>query len=399
MTTVDELRRTPNVLAPHYSRFAVADRLLLTGHSHQAWPDVALDGQVQSFVDAALDVDDKWDKAFAQAERVRARFRHWLGEPDAALALGASTHDLVIRLLSAVDLRARPRLVTTDGEFHTLRRQLARLAESGVEVVRVAAEPVDTLSERIAAAVDAHTAAVFVSAVLFETSRLVPGLDALADSCARDGVELVVDAYHALGALPFPLPELGLTSAWVLGGGYKYLQLGEGNCFLRLPAHAAELRPIVTGWYAEFAALADEADPDRVAYAPGGNRFAGATYDPTSHYRAARVFDFFAAHGLTPDLLRASYLHQTELLARRFDELDAPADMITRDRSAPRTAFGGFLALRSPHAGRLRADLAERGVRTDSRGEHLRFGPAPYLSDGQLDAAMAALGDALRALG
>ena len=31
-------------LAAFYSHFDVQTRLLLTGHSHQAWPDVALDG-------------------------------------------------------------------------------------------------------------------------------------------------------------------------------------------------------------------------------------------------------------------------------------------------------------------------------------------------------------------
>ena len=134
--------------------------------------------------------------------------------------------------------RRRPRLVTTDGEFHTLRRQLARLAEEGVEVVRVPAAPVGTLAERLAAAVDGRTAAVLVSAVLFETSRIVPDLGSLAAACARGGVELLVDAYHALGVVPLSVRAQGLDSAWVTGGGYKYLQLGEGNCFLRLPPHA-----------------------------------------------------------------------------------------------------------------------------------------------------------------
>ena len=41
-----------------------------------------------------------------------------------------------------------------------------------------------------------------------------------------------------------------------------------------------------------------------VVYGEGPARFAGATYDPTSHYRAAAVFDFFEKRGLTPALLR-----------------------------------------------------------------------------------------------
>ncbi|WET81263.1 kynureninase [Amycolatopsis sp. QT-25] len=388
MTNLDDLRRDPNALAAHYTEFGVADRILLTGHSHQAWPDVAREGLLEAFSDAAEEVDTKWDRAFAKADEMRAGFRALLGDPHGAIALGASTHDLVLRFLSAMELPRRPRLVTTDGEFHTLRRQLARLAEEGVEVVRVPATPVTTLAERVAAEVTEDTAAVFVSAVLFETSRLVPGLAHLADVCLAKSVDLVVDAYHALGVVPFPLHDLGLTNAWVLGGGYKYLQLGEGNCFLRMPAHAQELRPVVTGWYAEFGALADERRPGRVAYAHGSDRFAGATYDVTSHYRGARVFRFFAEHGLTPEFLREVSRHQIGFLAEGFDELGLPEDVITRDRGTPLDRIGGFLSLKCADAGALRATLAERGVRTDSRGQYLRFGPAPYLSDRQLDSAL-----------
>jgi kynureninase len=381
----------PEALAPSYSRFRVSERLLLTGHSHQAWPDVAAEGLVEAFEDAALAVDDKWERAFAKAEAVRDGFRLWLGEPSAELALGASTHELVLRFLSALDLRARPRLVSTDGEFHTLRRQLARLREAGLDVVRVPAAPVDTLAERLAAQTDERTAAVLVSAVLFETAQVVPEIDALADACAHAGAELLVDAYHALGTVPFRAP----AAAWVVGGGYKYLQLGEGNCFLRLPRHADDLRPAITGWFAEFAALADEHDPDRVPYGPGGARFAGSTYDPSSNYRAARVIAFFAERGLTPEALHASYRRQVGLLRDGFDALDLPSSVVARTVDGP---LAGFLALTSPHAGSLQEALGARGVATDSRGRYLRLGPAPYLTDAQLEAAMAALGEAARGL-
>ena len=404
MIALDDLAATPNALAPHYSRFRVAERLLFTGHSHQAWPDVAREGQVEAFDDAAGLVDGKWDRAFAKADEVRAGFRGWLGDPSGELALGGSTHDLVIRFLSGLDLAGRRRVVTSDGEFHTLRRQLARLAEAGVDVVWVAAEPADTLAERMADAVDDHTAAALVSAVLFESARIVPHLDTLASACRRRNVELLVDAYHALGVVALPIHALGLADAWIVGGGYKYLQLGEGNCFLRLPAHASRMRPVVTGWYASFGTLADEggdgggaggAGAVAVPYGPGAQRFAGATYDPTSHYRAARVFRFFVDQGLTPELLRQSYLHQLGVLTRAFDELEAVDHVITRDRTAPLTDLGGFLALRTPHALGLQQALAARGVGTDCRGHVLRFGPASYLADAQLEAAIATLGDVL----
>jgi kynureninase len=384
-----------NRLAQHYTRFRVNERLLLTGHSHQAWPDVAFEGHIEAFEDAALHVDAKWERAFDKAERVRDGFRALLGEPSAEIALGANTHELVVRFLSTLELGSRSRLITTDGEFHTLRRQMARLRDAGLDVVVVAARPVGTLAERLADALDDLTAAVLVSAVLFEDARIVPHLDRLAVACREGDAELLVDVYHALGVIPFRTVEKGLNSAWIVGGGYKYLQLGEGNCFLRIPAHSYDARPIVTGWFAEFGDLSS-ASGDRVQYGRGAAAFGGSTYDPTSHYRAARVFEFFEQQGLTPERLRDSYLHQLGVLARGFDALELPEERVTRDRKTPPEALGGFLALQSSRAGELQATLAERGVLTDSRGAYLRFGPAPYLDDSQLDRAIGILGDAAR---
>src|SRR4029450_11962951 len=123
---------TDRDLARHYSRFRVTERLLLTGHSHQAWPDVAFDAQQRAWLDAAELVDDKWERAQEEAAHVQAGFRRLLNDRDGDIALGQNTHELITRLLSALPLRARPRLVTSDGEFHTIRRLLDRLGEEGL---------------------------------------------------------------------------------------------------------------------------------------------------------------------------------------------------------------------------------------------------------------------------
>ena len=86
------------------------------------------------------------------------------------------------------------------------------------------------------------------------------------------------------------------------------------------------------------------------------------------------------------------------LLAREFDDLDLDPAVIDRDRAVPLEALGGFLALRSPRAAELTRELRRRGLLTDSRGDVLRFGPAPYLSDEQLRAAIAVLGSAAKTL-
>ena len=381
-------------LAPHYSRFRVASRLLLTGHSHQAWPDTAFEAQQRAWLDAADLVDDKWAKAAEVADIVQAGWRARLGDHAGDIALGQNTHELVVRLLSAVLHHSRTTLITTDGEFHTIRRQVDRLAEAGVDVIKVAAQPAASLAERIARRVDDRTACVLVSSVLFETAEIVPDLSAAAEACERHGAALLVDAYHHVGVVPFDIAALGLSYSFIVGGGYKYCQLGEGNCFLRIPPDC-DLRPVITGWFGEFAELAAAAQSSQVPYGTGAARFAGATYDPTAHYRAAAVFAFHAEMKLSAERLRAISQRQVSMLVRGFRTLDVdPNVAAVVDMRDERRA--GFVAIRAPRAAEIVAALRARGVMADARGRVLRLGPAPYLSGRQLNDAIQCLGHTLR---
>ena len=364
----------PEELAKHYTRFRVTERILLTGHSHQAWPDVAFEAHQQAWLDTAEHVDDVWDLAFQKANEVRRGFARLLDDTPERIALAENTHELVVRFLSALPLRKRPVLVTTDGEFHTIRRQLDRLAEEGIEVIKVPAMPATTLAERLAISVDERTAAVLVSAVLYANAHIVPHLTAVQEACDRVGAELLVDAYHALNVVPFSLIEEGLQRAYVVGGGYKYCQLGPGNAFLRFPQDT-DLRPVVTGWFSEFTDLSRAPAGGRVAYGPGPARFAGATYDFTSHYRGAAVFKFFEEQKLTPAKLRELNQHQVEILSG----------------GSRNDAIGGFLAIPVGKAAKVQQALRKKNVWTDYRGDVLRLGPAPYVTDPQLKAAAASL--------
>jgi kynureninase len=382
-----------NPLAVHYSRFRVAERLLLTGHSHQAWPDVGFEAQQRAWLDAAELVDEKWEKAADQAARVREGFARLVGDVPENIALGQNTHELVTRLLSALPLDRRPHILTTDGEFHTIRRQLDRLAEAGLTVTKVAATPTDTLAERLIEALDDRIACVLVSSVLFSTAEIVPGLDRVQAACDHHGATLLIDAYHHLNAVPFDIRTLGLGNAFITGGGYKYCQLGEGNCFLRVP-EGCRLRPVLTGWFAEFNVL-ERASSGGVAYAPGAGAFAGATYDPTSHYRAAAVFAFHRDQGLNPEELRRISCRHVHILKRAFEALDIPPRLAAVE-PIPDERRAGFLAIRAPRAIELARTLRRRGVFVDARGDVLRLGPAPYVADDQLRDSVAILGDELR---
>src|SRR5213076_919385 len=185
----------------------------------------------------------------------------------------------------------------------------------------------------------------------------------------------MVRIHQQLRAMPFSLKKEGLERAYVVGGGYKYCQLGPGNAFLRFPSDTM-LRPVVTGWFSEFTDLT-KAPSGRVEYGPGPARFAGATYDFTSHYRGAAVFRFFEEQKLTPEKLRELNQHQIGILAN---------GMIPHLRD-----IGGFLAIEMENPAVVQETLRKQAIWTDYRGNTLRLGPAPYLSDDQINEAVEAL--------
>lgn len=115
-------------ISEHYQEFSVTGRTLLTGHSHQAWPDCALSGLQEAWHDATVSVDDKWEKAFKKADKLKQFYAQLVGDSSHEnYVLAQNTHDLLVRFLSALDWKKRKRIVTTDGEFHSMRRQLSRL--------------------------------------------------------------------------------------------------------------------------------------------------------------------------------------------------------------------------------------------------------------------------------
>ncbi len=93
MFNPEQLYKSPNALAEYYSNFRVSERLLLTGHSHQAWPDCGFNGQKQAWLDAAEFVDEKWGKAFEKAAEVKNGYRKLLDDDNGHIALSSNTHE------------------------------------------------------------------------------------------------------------------------------------------------------------------------------------------------------------------------------------------------------------------------------------------------------------------
>lgn len=380
MTHFDQLAE---YLQPYYSKFDVANRLLFTGHSHQAWPDIAKEGQQAYFDISARDLDKKWDASFEKTEILRNYLRNYYEDPSGFYCREQNTHVLLVSLLSSFDLKNKPKIITTDSEFHSMFRQLHRLEEEGLEIVRVPIHTDETFVQRILNEIDSQTSAIMLSHVYFESSLINSHLSEIAEAARSHKIPLIIDDYHGTNVVPLSIKNNGLEDCFILIGGYKYLQWGEANCFLRFP-NECELRPAITGWFASFNTLAYPRNHDLTKYDKSNQRFATATYDPTSQFRAAKVVEFFSEHGLTKEVLTNQYRAQVKCLKNLFLDMKFDSNKIKLTHNRSSTKNGGFLSLTSPKARELCADLHSRNIYTDARNEILRFGPAPYTTEKQI---------------
>lgn len=375
-----------------FSRFLGSrpERLHVAAHSHHPWPDVTFAAQQQAWLDAAEHHDHKWNHVFGSVlPEFQGHVARHLALPDpSTIALGPNTHDLVMRLLSALLLPAPAspvKVLTTDAEFHSFARQIARLEEERlVEVQRVPSQPFADLPERLAAAATrGGHALVFVSQVLFDSGYVVEDLDAVVDAVPDDETLVVIDGYHGYLAVPTDLSRIA-GRAFYLGGGYKYAMAGEGTGFLHCPPGYVP-RPPDTGWYAGFGALS-EAARDRVAYGEDGSRFLGATFDPSGLYRANAVHRWLADQGLGVADLHAHVRDlQRGFVARAAGEPAREAFVASLVPEDVATDRGHFLTFVTPSAGELEEALAEEDVIVDHRRDRLRLGFGCYHHEADLD--------------
>lgn len=357
---------------------AAPGRLHFAAHSHHLWPDASWQGHAEAWDDAARLADHKWDRVFAEV--IPEAQRHIAAElalPDpATIAFAPNTHELLVRIVSALPTE-RPRILASDGEFHSFRRQSLRWAEAGrIELVTV---PLDQVVET---AEGGGFDLIFASQVQFNSGRALDGIERLAALARPDAPWVVIDGYHGFMATPTDLSGVA-DKLFYLAGGYKYAMAGEGACFLHAPPGFAP-RPEFTGWFAAFDDLA--ARQGGVGYAPDGRRFLGSTFDPGGIYRFNAVQRMLAAEGLSTAAISA---HCDGLKARFLAADPLPGLMLISQPQAR------FLAFRGESAPALHAALTAANVITDLRDDVLRIGFALYQDEADVDRLL----DVIRALG
>ena len=356
---------------------AVPGRLHMAAHSHHLWPDVTLAGQVEAWEDAVVLADHKWDKALGQVyPAAQALVARELNLPAAdTVVFAPNTHTLLAVLTSAI-ARRPVRILSTDGEFHSFRRQAQRWVEAGeAELTLVETERPDFADRFLAAARTGVYDLIFVSHVFFKTGLVFDRILELAELARPEGPWVVIDGYHGFRAVPTDLSAVA-DRVFYLAGGYKYAMAGEGAAFLHAPPGFGP-RPVLTGWYAEFGDL--EGPPGGVGHVRDAGRFLGATFDPSGLYRFVAAGRMLEAEGLTTAAIAAHVGGLRRALLETIAAGEAgplnEAAVLNLPGEGPQARF---LALRHEKAGAWKQALAEKGVVVDVRDDVLRVGLSIY---------------------
>ncbi|MBU1540384.1 MAG: class V aminotransferase [Alphaproteobacteria bacterium] len=372
------------------------ERLHFAAHSHHLWPDASFDGQMRAWIEANQFADRKWDLIFGEViPEAQAHVARELNLPSPdTVVFAPNTHDLLLRIVSGVE-RKPVRILSTDGEFHSFRRQGERWEEAGEAVItRVPLEPFATFDDRFVAAARAGGFdLILASQVFFRTGQAFSRIADLADLADPAGPWVVIDGYHGFMAAPTDLSAVA-DRVFYLAGGYKYAMSGEGVCFLHAPDGYCP-RPVITGWFAEFGDLSGP--PGGVQYRSDGGRFWGATFDISPLYRFNGVRRALDEAGLTTATVSA---HAHALMAQfQTAVADGEAGRLkTAELINPLTGEAGrarFLAFRHDDAQAWRARLLEAGVVTDVRDDVIRFGFGLYQDGADVERLIAVCESAL----
>jgi kynureninase len=366
-------------LRADFSRFRGANprRINLAAHSHHEWPDVTFEAHMRCWEDAARLGGDKWGVVFGELlPSLQEGIAAILNLPDpSTIAIAPNTHEFLRRILSCFPPGRRVRILSTDAEFHTFRRQAERLEEDGmVTCTYVHAEPHESFAARFgeAVAVGGYDL-VFVSQVFFSSGATSGAVEDVAAVVPDSETFIVIDGYHGFMARPTDLSKVA-ARVFYMAGGYKYAMAGEGVCFLHCPPSYG-LRPRDTGWFAEFSALAAPMGKT-VGYPADGSRFLGATFDPVGMYRMHAVLTWMTAKGIS---IRQVHEHATDLMGHFLERLEPlrPKGLMRRDLITPfgdGAAHGNFFSFRTDRAAAIETALAAVDVHADHRGDRMRFG-------------------------
>jgi selenocysteine lyase/cysteine desulfurase len=315
----------------------------------------------------------------ARVESARAAAARLIGATAAEIAFVQNTAAGLSLVAAGLPWRPGDNVVAVADEYPSNVYPWWGLARQGVET-RLAPRLGHRFGvEQVAAAVDARTRVVAVSAVDWQ-SGFRTDLAALGAFCRARDLLLVVDGIQAVGALAIDAPGCGVDCLAV--GGHKWLLAPEGCGFLFVAARVLDrLQPVLLGWKSvvdpdTYLPYHFELRPDAAKLEPGTQMHLGIR-------ALGAAIDLLLEIG--PTAIEERVLSITDRLAEGLRGLGAT--VLSPRAPAERS---GILTVSLGEATALLATLTRHDIVARQRMGGIRLAPHFYADAGDVDRVLAA---------
>jgi len=282
----------------------------------------------------------------------------------------------------------RNKIVYSDMNFPSVMYFWEAQRQYGAQVHMVKTDDGITVpTDRLLDAIDEHTLLVPISHVIFRSSY-INDAKAIIDKAHKVGAHVVLDTFQSLGTVPVDIQSLDADFA--CGGVLKWLCGGPGVGYLYVrPDLGKKLEPKITGWFAHENSFDFATGPIRYADPPF--RFMNGTTHIPAIEAARPGIKIIQEVGVKK--IREKSKRQT---ARLIDFADQHGWRVNTPRDPEQR--GGTVSIDLPDAQQVSRELLARDILVDWRPKAgIRFSPHFYNTDDEIDAAMAALTEILKA--
>jgi kynureninase len=282
----------------------------------------------------------------------------------------------------------RNKVVYSDMNFPSVMYFWEAQRQYGARVHMVKTEDGITVpTDRLLDAIDEHTLLVPISHVIFRSSY-INDAKAIIEKAHKVGAHVVLDIFQSLGTVPVDIQSLNADFA--CGGVLKWLCGGPGVAYLYVrPDLGKKLEPKITGWFAHENSFDFATGPIRYADPPF--RFMNGTTHIPAIEAARPGIKIIQEVGV--EKIRQKSKRQT---ARLIDFADRQGWRVNTPRDPEQR--GGTVSIDVPDAQKASRELLARDILVDWRPKAgIRFSPHFYNTDAEIDAAMAALTEILKA--
>ncbi|MDQ3517112.1 MAG: aminotransferase class V-fold PLP-dependent enzyme [Gemmatimonadota bacterium] len=381
--------------APHYDLEACRKRIPLLASfipmnncSHAPQTDTtraAAERYLGSWNGTGMD----WDAWMEEVWLAKAEFAKLVNASADEIAVFSSVSEATSAVASALDFTGRRRkVIVTEAEFPTIGHVWLAQERRGarVEWVPVRDGAIDSVDYD--PLIDDETAVVSACHGYY-VNGFTQNLAHLAERAHAHGAWLYVDAYQTLGTMRVDVKAFDVD--FLASGNLKFLMGVPGIAFLYVRRELIErLHPSVTGWFGRahpFTFRVKELD-----WAPSASRFDTGTPPVMNAYIARAGMEIVTSIGV--EKIRGWH----EVLAQRLIDggrergltIHGAADV---NRKTATTAF----EVHDSHA--VETAMRARGVLPSARGPVIRLAPHFYNTIADVDTALDALAEVVRADG